>query len=371
MGDPKKQPDLSIFQQIAQQTSEVWFVYDLSAQQFAYLGPTFEAIWQRNPKDLLESPASVLETIHEDDQEYIKNNYAHFLERKEKMRLDFRILHPDGNERWIALKTYPVEHEGAVRYVCGFAEDDTPRKENLLYMQTVAGKKNAALHIISHDLRGPLGIVQSLANRIEKKVSPADGPLLQQIRMIQEICQRNVEMIKHLTNQEYLESSQVELDMERLELMGEIRSVLEQYQQAQQHLEKQIELTSNQEHIYAEVDSLKFLSIVNNLLSNALKFTPDKGKIHLHVEEQADAILLTVKDNGVGIPEKYRLVLFDKFTKARRPGLKGEESVGLGMSIVKRLVDLHQGRIWLESQEGKGTTFFIQIPKKSISTATL
>jgi two-component system sensor histidine kinase VicK len=159
--------------------------------------------------------------------------------------------------------------------------------------------------------------------------------------------------------------------MERLELMSEIRSVLEQYQQAQEHLSKQIELTSNQEQVYAEVDSLKFLSIVNNLLSNALKFTPDNGKIHLHVEEQADAILLTVKDNGVGIPEKYHLVLFDKFTKARRSGLKGEESVGLGMSIVKRLVDLHQGKIWLESQEGKGTTFFIHIPKKSISTATL
>ncbi len=371
MRDSEEQPDLSIFQQIARQTSELWFLYDLSTKRFTYLGPTFEAIWQRNPKDLLESPASILDTIHQDDQEYIQNNYEHFLEKKEKMRLDFRILHPEGKERWIALKAYPIEHAGAVRYVCGFAEDDTPRKENLLYMQTVASKKNAALHIISHDLRGPLGIVQSLANRIEKKISSAEGPLLQQIRMIQEICQRNVELIKHLTNQEYLESSQVELDMERLELMSEIRSVLEQYQQAQEHLSKQIELTSNQEQVYAEVDSLKFLSIVNNLLSNALKFTPDNGKIHLHVEEQADAILLTVKDNGVGIPEKYHLVLFDKFTKARRSGLKGEESVGLGMSIVKRLVDLHQGKIWLESQEGKGTTFFIHIPKKSISTATL
>ncbi|MBC7922399.1 MAG: ATP-binding protein, partial [Ferruginibacter sp.] len=95
------------------------------------------------------------------------------------------------------------------------------------------------------------------------------------------------------------------------------------------------------------------------------------GQIHVHLEKEAETILITVKDNGVGIAEKYHATLFEKFTKARRPGLKGEESVGLGMSIVKRLVDLHQGKIWFESVVNQGTTFFIQIPRKEISTSKL
>jgi two-component system sensor histidine kinase VicK len=364
-------PDLTIFQQIAEQTNEVWFLFDLQENRFAYLGPTFESVWGQKPDRLLQNPASILETIHADDKEYVTNNYVQFGKDKEKMRLDFRILHPGGEIRWIALKTYPIQHEDQVRYACGFAEDDSPRKENLLHLQMAASKKNASLHIISHDLRGPLGLIQSLAKVIEKKISPHEEMLLQHTRMIGQICQRNVDLIKRLTTQEYLESAEVEMDMERLDLIGEIQSVLEPYQQSGENLDRQFDLTANRESVYAEVDSMKFLSIINNLVSNAIKFTPQKGRIHLHVEEKPNVVLLSVQDNGVGIPAKYHPVLFDKFTKASRPGLRGEESVGLGMSIVKRLVELHKGKIWFESQEHKGTTFFVEIPKKPVSTAKL
>jgi two-component system sensor histidine kinase VicK len=372
MDESQNPLDLTIFQQIAQQTSEVWFLFDLPTKRFTYLGPTFEAVWKRKPENLLAEPAWILETIHPDDRPYVANNYEHFLEKKERLRLDFRILHPDGKQRWIALKTYPIEQAGEVRYVCGFAEDDTPRKENLLYMQTTIGKKNASLEIISHDLRGPLGIIRSLASLIEKNLSPAhDQRLIEHTQLIQRVCQRNVDLIRQLTTQEFLESPQVEIDMERLDLVAETKAVVDQYQQSQETIAKVFELTSSHPFIYAEVDSNKFLSIINNLVSNAIKFTPDQGHIHLHVEQQKDSVLITVQDKGVGIPQQYHPVLFDKFSKARRPGLKGEESIGLGMSIIKRLVEMHQGKIWFESKEGEGTTFYVEIPRKEISTARL
>lgn len=372
MNESEKEFDPTIFQQIAEQTSETWFLYDLNTKRFTYLGPTFEAIWQRKPENLLENPASVLDFIHPDDQEYLVHNYEAFLQEKTSVRLDFRILHPDGKERWIALKTYPIKLEGQVRVVAGFAEDDTPRKENLIFLQAINGKKNASLEIISHDLRGPLGMVKSFTDLIDKKTaSLADPHLRQYTHLIREVCQRNVNLIRSLTQQEYLESPQVEVDRERLDLVGEIQSVMDNYQQSQQHIAKEFSLTSSKETVYAEVDSMKFVSIVNNLVSNAIKFTPENGQIHLHLEEKQDTVLLTVQDNGVGIPAKYQSVLFDKFSKARRPGLQGEETIGLGMSIVKQLVDLHQGKIWFESQEQQGTTFFVELPKKEISIAKL
>jgi two-component system sensor histidine kinase VicK len=96
MPQSPNQLDLTIFEQIARQTSEVWFLFDLPTKRFAYLGPTFEAVWQRKPDNLLADPAWILETIHPEDKPYVANNYAHFLEQKEHLRLDFRILHPTG-----------------------------------------------------------------------------------------------------------------------------------------------------------------------------------------------------------------------------------------------------------------------------------
>ena len=92
------------------------------------------------------------------------------------------------------------------------------------------------------------------------------------------------------------------------------------------------------------------MQVINNLISNSIKFTPDGGEITVSLEEKENTVLITVADTGIGIPEKYHDTLFDKFTRARRPGIKGEPSVGLGMSIIKTIVEWHQGTIWFESQ---------------------
>jgi two-component system sensor histidine kinase VicK len=102
--------------------------------------------------------------------------------------------------------------------------------------------------------------------------------------------------------------------------------------------------------------------VINNLISNSLKFTPDGGTISINLEERGEVVRISVSDTGIGIPEEYRESLFDKFSKARRPGLRGEASVGLGMSIIKTIVEWHQGKIWFDTEVNRGTTFCIEIP---------
>ncbi|KQS36369.1 sensor histidine kinase KdpD [Pedobacter sp. Leaf194] len=106
------------------------------------------------------------------------------------------------------------------------------------------------------------------------------------------------------------------------------------------------------------------MQVINNLISNSLKFTPDGGNIDIYIQENKRNIVVSVADNGIGIPKKHHAALFDKFTSARRSGLKGEQSTGLGMSIIKAIVDWHNGNIWFESEEKKGTKFFIELPKR-------
>ncbi|GAA4425861.1 hypothetical protein GCM10023188_07280 [Pontibacter saemangeumensis] len=116
--------------------------------------------------------------------------------------------------------------------------------------------------------------------------------------------------------------------------------------------------------IFLNVDAMKILQVMNNLVSNAIKFTQDNGYITVSVEEEEAHVLLTVADNGIGIPANVQPYLFDRFTVARRAGLRGEKTTGLGMSIIKTIVELHNEEITFESEEGVGTSSYIKIPKE-------
>ena len=114
---------------------------------------------------------------------------------------------------------------------------------------------------------------------------------------------------------------------------------------------------------FAEVDSMKFMQIINNLVSNAIKFTHDNGIIKVHLEKLEKSVLLSVYDNGIGIPKSIQPILFDKYTNAGRKGIDGEQSIGLGLWIVKSVTQAHGGRVWFETKERKGTKFFVEIPR--------
>jgi two-component system sensor histidine kinase VicK len=226
-------------------------------------------------------------------------------------------------------------------------------------MQKINAKKDSMLEILSHDLRGPIGIVQNLASLIEKKLPKLRNKAVHEwIGIIQTICERNIALIRDLVHQEFLESAEVEISKERLDLVWEINRAIEYYRISQENLNKVLVFSASQERIFAKIDSIKFMQVINNPVSNAIKFSRDNGLIQVHVEKKENTIVVSVSDNGIGIPKEMQPYVFDKFTRARRPGLKGEESVGLGMSIIKTIVDMHDGKISLESEENKGTPFY-------------
>ena len=101
--------------------------------------------------------------------------------------------------------------------------------------------------------------------------------------------------------------------------------------------------------------------MLDNLLNNALKFTPAGGTITVGLRERGGMALPTVQNTGIDIPGKLHHHLFDKFNPSRRAGLRGEVTTGLGLFIAKQIVELHGGTIWLESREKEGTTFFIEL----------
>jgi signal transduction histidine kinase len=112
-------------------------------------------------------------------------------------------------------------------------------------------------------------------------------------------------------------------------------------------------------------DSLRIEQVFTNLLANALKFTPRGGRIDVAADERGADILVTVADSGVGIPAEHLGRVFDRFYRVPMPAGSAVEGTGLGLSICKAVVEEHGGRIWVESRVGRGSTFFVTIPKRT------
>jgi two-component system sensor histidine kinase VicK len=264
--------------------------------------------------------------------------------------------------KWISLHAYLIVKDKKKYAIAGFIEDITIQKENEENSSKFSIKKNSVLEILAHDLTGPIGVMQNIASLIKEQAK--DNVLINEYTMlIEHICKRNIAMIRDLIQTEYLASSEIEITLERIDLVYKTNLIMHEYRRSEKKLAKTFRLTSSSDKIFAEVDEIKYAQVINNLIGNAIKFTPDGGSISVDIKEQQDSILITVKDNGIGIPQQLQPFLFDRFTKARRPGLKGEECTGLGMSITKKMVELLKGKIGFESKEHQGTTFFIEIPQ--------
>jgi two-component system sensor histidine kinase VicK len=106
----------------------------------------------------------------------------------------------------------------------------------------------------------------------------------------------------------------------------------------------------------------KIWRVISNLISNAIKFSPNGAIINLKITGDNDAIKIAVADNGIGIPDNIKDLVFNKFTSAKRPGTAGEKSFGLGLSICRQIIENHDGEIWFESNTDNGTTFYISLP---------
>ncbi|WP_375416742.1 sensor histidine kinase [uncultured Hymenobacter sp.] len=356
---------------LVEASPQVFFAYDPAARQLLYLsaaaGPVLGL--PLSPAGATAQVPALLARLHPDDQAYLADCWSGWLAGDlAPSRLELRLTRAGGPDQWLALTPYypPADPAtGAPAWLGGTLEDISTAKEYTQNADRFNAKKNATLEILSHDLAAPFALLQQLADYVADEVGPAADPtLVRQLAVMRTTCQDGVSLIRDFVDDEFLQSSYVALKRERQDLVAMLRTVLENYQLDQQLIAKRFTLAPSAPALYATFDYNKFQQVVNNLISNAIKFTPDEGHIEIAVAGQPDHLLLSVADDGIGIPAEHLPELFERFTPVRRPGLRGEKTTGLGLSIVKTIIELHQGRIWVESEEGRGTTFFVELPRE-------
>lgn len=352
------------FQALIEQTCQAFFVYDTGAKRLVYKSPGFEESFPL-PEQVV-SPADLKGLIHLEDRDYVANRLEILLTKGRCELLEFRVQLPDQAEQWVCMTASRLLYSERM-HVLGHLEDVTSQRRYNDHLKKYSNKKNSVLNILSHDLAGPLGMIHNLSNLLAEQLKEEGSKdTLHLIRLIERSSKHGSTVIREFMSQEFLESVKTDLVTSRVNVMEKIKQAVEEYQSGgtSEFISKQLKFVSNQETVVAQIDDVKFMQALTNLISNALKFTPEGGAITVTVEDEESFFLVKVADTGIGIPEKYHDTLFDKFTPARRPGLRGEQTVGLGLSIVKTIIDWHKGQLWFDSVENEGTTFYIRIPKE-------
>jgi signal transduction histidine kinase len=237
----------------------------------------------------------------------------------------------------------------------------TVTQSNIVLQDTVNAleqteiENNAVLKIIAHDLRSPIAAIMSASEMVFWDVEPS-GEQQEMITAIQASGERANKLISQI-----LQSSSVRNDIVKNEVVLEeiVQSCIGMLSYKANEKRQIFEYHFDQ--VTAFADREKIWRVFSNLLSNAIKFSPVGGTITVNLERQAEKILLSVHDNGIGIPESLKDQIFRPFNSAKRSGTAGEQSFGIGLSICKQIVEAHGGRIWYESNVGLGTTFFVEL----------
>ncbi|UOQ52396.1 PAS domain-containing sensor histidine kinase [Hymenobacter cellulosivorans] len=358
----------ALFRPLLELGRTAYFVYHPAEHRIVYVSEAAQLITGDPAEHANDDLPHLLRRLHPDDEQYLTHRLEQAGLEEVLEGLEVRLARPDGGTQWLSVNLCRVlGPDDGQEYLVGSAVDVTAAKENTINIQKFGTKKNAVLEILSHDLAGPLLMLQQLTEQLELETQGnLSAPAQKMLSLMQRTCRDSVNLIHDFVDAEFMESASVELNLSRTDLVVWMKTLVEEYQRTESLLHLHFTLEAPAHPVYANVDIDKFHQVVNNLISNSVKFTPDGGHITVRVEAESDKVRVVVADTGVGIPAKYQPVLFDKFTKARRPGLRGEKTTGLGMSVIQTIVELHRGLITFTSTEGEGTTFVVDLPAATV-----
>lgn len=301
--------------------------------------------------------------VHPDDQLRAWELWSHCLQTGEHYQIRHRLRHHSGQYRWTLGRALPVrDASGKIVRWMGTSTDIHDQKLAEEKLQDADARKDEFLAMLAHELRNPLAPISSAAGIL--KLAKLDET---QIRQTSEIISRQV---KHMTGlvDDLLDVSRVTrglIDLEKtpLDFRRIVADAVEQVNPLIQTRRHHLMLHVPPDIAMVVGDIKRLVQVVTNLLGNAAKYTHEGGSILLKTEVQPDNIILTIEDNGIGMAPELVERVFDLFTQAERTPDRSSGGLGLGLALVKSLVELHGGTVTCTSAgRGLGSRFTVSLP---------
>jgi PAS domain S-box-containing protein len=280
-------------------------------------------------------------------------------ETKKSYSVEVPNVKKDGENYITEVHISPVlDQDKNISFFVGISRDVTKAKE-------VERVKNEFISLASHQLRTPLAAVKwRLEMLMDKPLATLPKQVQQNIVDINTSNERMIDLVNTLLNISRVESGRLIIDPRMVSLEEVMLSVLEDLKPKMDEKHLKVKL-SFQTNIYdISVDPKLITTVFYNVVNNAAKYTPENGQISVSMALQGNEVITKVSDTGYGIPKNEQHRIFDKFFRAENVKKIDTDGTGIGLFLVKTILDAMEGKIWFESSEGKGTTFWISISTK-------
>jgi signal transduction histidine kinase len=285
------------------------------------------------------------------------------------------IRRPDGSSLPILVSAVPLTALPPASLLSQEAEKEQLEGERvaLVVHHDVTALKEAEylkdefIGLAAHELRTPLAALKGYTELLLVQTARGHGPALapwqqEVLEELKEATGRLVSLSENLLDVTRLQAGQLQLQQIPTKLTPLVQRVVSRCQQTtNQH---QIEVHTPQAALVANIDPGRIDQVLSNLIGNAIKYSPQGGLIHVSIEEETTApmVRLSVQDHGIGIPKQSHARIFGRFIRVENAKDRGISGTGLGLYLCRELVERHGGRIWFESEEGAGSTFFLTLP---------
>lgn len=219
--------------------------------------------------------------------------------------------------------------------------------------------KSDFIAIASHELRTPLGLILLYAAMLRDQVDAVEG---QQLDAVLRAAMRLRHIIETMLNLRYLETGEMEMVLESFDLRTEVQDACEDYEAIAESGGRTLATDLPAKNVAILADREKIRVVLDNLISNAVKFTPPGGQVQVALSPQGGQVEIAVTDTGIGIPPEELDRIFDRFYQVEDHMTRRHGGMGLGLSIVRGLVKLHGGHVLAESVPGRGSRFLVYLP---------
>ncbi|WP_430971890.1 PAS domain-containing sensor histidine kinase [Sunxiuqinia rutila] len=346
-------------------------IYELDdAWNFSYISPSVEAITGYSPDFYLGK--HFMSVVSPSDVSRMRKEFDQFLNSPDSTPFEFQPNTKNNQTVWLRISVHPKVNRGAISGLRGIASDITKQKAieaELIQAKEKAEQanelKSAFLSIISHELRTPLNAIIGFSQLMDDSISKKD--LLDMSKIIFDSGNHLLSLIESILNLTMLQSKQARIKAETFcfdDLLKNLRFFLEG--ELQKNGNKKLctifPLPDTNHKIELYTDKTKLIQLLSNLLSNAVKYS-DEGVIEFSYRLKGSTITFAVKDEGIGIPLDMQELIFERFRQVDNSNTRKYSGVGLGLAICKEIAGLLNGNVWVESVEGKGSTFYFELPQ--------
>ena len=351
------------------------WTYEIAANKVTWSDEMFR-IWGLDPETFGASYEAYLETVHPDDRALVDRAVKQSFESG-GFDYEYRIVRHDGAERFVHARSKVVcDDQGAPVTMIGTAQDITERKEieaereHLLAQERAQNArlreldrlKDTFVASVSHELRTPLTSISGFLQLVQDGLA---GETTEEQRRCLAIAGRNADRLHRLIGDllfvAQMDAGQLVLEPTQIDLRALAAECLESVRP--RAMQAGVEVVLEGDAVAGlQGDPSRLTQLLDNLVSNAIKFSSEGGQVAVRTISENGNVVLEVADHGIGIPAEQQQHLFQRFFRGSNAAERAIQGTGIGLSIVKAIVDAHGGSIAVESREGEGTTFRVAFP---------